>query len=230
MTLPWLLLAALLVGLVGAAWSWRRMSGIRRLEQDLPAALFSMAAYEPGVPLESMLSDVAASSPEPLRSRFSECVWQVRAGVPLPKALQHLRRQGGGSRLLDRVMQLLQAAHQSGADMSDVLRKVAQEAYHLQRLQAQRRETFALQKYTLYAGAVLVPALLGMLYARTDASASAFGASVFWGLQIYLAAFGVLSAAFIAVVQSDRSALAPRAASLALCGLLVFHAMAAAGA
>ncbi|MBI2445361.1 type II secretion system F family protein [Candidatus Micrarchaeota archaeon] len=222
-------LAVLLVLTARALWSWRRASRIRKLEADLPAALFSMAAYEPGVPLETILSDVAACSPEPLRSAFATCVRQVRSGVPFPKALQRMRLQSG-SRLLDRVVQLLQAAYRSGVDLSDVFRKVAEEAYHLQRLQAQRREAFALQKYTLYAGVLLVPALLGLLSARTDAASSAYGTSVFWGLQFYLASFGVLSAAFIATVQSDRSALPSRAASLALCGLLVFHTVRSWGA
>lgn len=217
--------AALLVLLAHALLSWRRAADVRRLEQDLPAALYAMASYEPDVPLERVMDDVAACSPEPLRSAFSDCVRQARAGVPMPKALERLRARGG--RLLDRTVQLLQAAYRSGADLSDVFRSVAQEAHQMQRLQASRRESFALQKYTLYAGAVLVPALLGLLFAWTHAAASPYGGPLFWGLQAYLVLFGVQSAAFIAAVQSDASALPARAASLALGGLLLFHAASA---
>jgi len=215
-------LAALLALAAYSLWSWRRASRIRRLEQDLPAALYSLASFEPHVPVESALSEVAASTPEPLRSALSECVRQVRFGVPLPKALDRLRRQGGF--LMDRAVQLLQAAHQSGADLSDVFRKVAQDAHEVQRLQSSRREAFALPKYTLYAGVVLVPALLALLYAWAGPS-SAYGTAVFWGFQFYLAAFGVLSAAFVGVVQSDSRLFSARALALSACGLWVFHAV-----
>ncbi len=208
--------------------SWRHAARVRRLEQDLPAALFTMAAYEPEVPVESVLSGAAAGSPEPLRSVFLDCVRQIQGGVPTAHALSRMGKSGGV--LLDRAVQLLQAAHRCGADLSDVFRKVAQDAHEMQRLESARREAFALPKYTLYAGAALVPALLGTLYARTGAASSIYGTSVFWGLQVYLVFFGLLSAAFVAVVESNRAALAPRALALSALGLAIFHAVRLAGA
>ncbi len=213
--------AAVLLGWMAVSWHASRR---QRLDADLPAALFSMASYESHVPLESVLSDVAACAPEPLKSALADCVRQVRSGVPFGVALTRLREKYPGA-LLGRVVQLLQAAHQSGADLSDALRNVAQDAHEFQRLQALRRESFAVQKYTLYAGAVLVPALLGLLFSWMHAADSPYGASVFWGLQVYLAAFGVLSAAFVAAVESDVHDVLRKGAWLSLFVLWVFHAV-----
>lgn len=222
--LEFLAVALLALLIVLLFWFWQRSSKVRKLEQDLPSALYSMASYEPAVPLETMLSEVSACSPEPLRSAFCECVRQVRAGVSFPKALERLSRKYESS-LLDRVVQLLQSAYSSGADLSEVFRKVAQDAHESQRLTAMRRQAFAVQKYTLYAGAVIVPALLGRLFSWAANSDSSFTyvSAVFWGLQVYLFYFGLFSAAFIAIVESDRRVFFPRAAVLILCGLLVFH-------
>ena len=199
-------------------------SRIRRLDADLPAALFSMASYESHVPLESILSEVSACVPDPLKSALRDCVRQVRSGVPFGVALTRLGKKYP-SALLDRVVQLLQAAHQSVADLSDAFRKVAEDAHEFQRLQALRRESFAVQKYTLYAGAVLVPGLLGLLFSWMHAADSPYGTSVFWGLQVYLGAFGFLSSAFVAAVESDFHGLAQRGALLSVFVLWVFHAV-----
>lgn len=215
-------LAALLAVLGVAFVFWRRGRSVRRIEQDLPAALFSMASYDASAPAEAVLSGAAASSPEPLRSAFADAVRQVHAGVPFVTALSRLPG-ARSSALLDRVVHLLQAAYVSGADLSEAYRKVAEDAYAFQRLQAARREAFALQKYTLYAGAVLVPGLLGMLFSWSHGASSPYGDAVFWGLQVYLAAFGALSAAFIAIVDGDFRRLALRAGLLSFVALSAFH-------
>lgn len=213
-----------LVLLFGLAHAWHASNKARSLDADLPSALFSMASYDAHVPLESVLSGVASASPDPLRTALSDCVVQVRSGVPLSTALKRLSRRHG-SPLMDRVVVLLQAAHQSGADFSDAIRRVAQDAFEFQRLQTLRRESFAVQKYTLYAGAILVPALLGLLYSWMQAESSPYGASVFWGLQVYLTAFGFLTATFVSAVTSEFRSLPVRGAFLSVFVLWVFHAV-----
>ncbi|MBI5226669.1 type II secretion system F family protein [Candidatus Micrarchaeota archaeon] len=218
------------LGLFGLGFAylrfWKPANAVRQMEKDLPAALFSMASYDAGVPSEMVLASVAAAQPEPLRSALGNVVRQIRAGVPATVALSRLRPVGHLSPLMDRVVSLLQAAHQSGADLSEAYRRVAQDAYAFQRLQSNRREAFAVQKYTLYAGAVLVPAVLGLLFSWGSHATSAsteYASAVYWGLQVYLVAFGVFSAAFVAVVEGSYGRWQFKAAFLALLALGVFH-------
>lgn len=192
------------------------------LDVQLPAALFALASMNTHASVEDAFLQVAAASPSPLKEAFEGVVRRLEAGVSFPVALLALRRTYP-SALLARVTGLFASAYQSGADMAEAYRKVAEEAFLFQRLQAERRQAFLVQKYTLGAGMVLVPGLLGFLFEAVADPASPYVHAVFLGLQAYLALFSVLSALLVGVVDGAMQSVARNAVVFACVGFLVFH-------
>lgn len=178
-----------------------RQRKTRALEKLLPSALFSFASFAPNTPVEKIISAVERDSKEPLKSALGFLGKQLSAGLSLPQALSKLRGLYS-SPLLDRVTLLLEASYKSGAELSEAYREVAEDAFAFQQMEDERNASFAIQKYTLFAGVVLVPSLLGHLFSWASSSISGI---VWLGLHAYLFFFCVLSALFISAVERQLS-------------------------
>ncbi|MBI4360788.1 type II secretion system F family protein [Candidatus Micrarchaeota archaeon] len=207
---------------------WTAQRDAEALDGQLPAALFSLASLDSHVSVEDAFLEVAVASPSPLREAFQGVVRQLKSGVGFSQAMDALRRRYP-SALLARVTGLWASAYQSGADMSEAYRSVAEEAFLFQRLQAERRQSFAVQKYTLWAGLVLVPGLLGLLFSWVADPTSPYVHAVFFGLQVYLVLFSVLSALLVGVVDGSMRLVLRDAMVFAGVSFLVFHGVQALG-
>ncbi|HLD75814.1 MAG TPA: hypothetical protein VI874_02255, partial [Candidatus Norongarragalinales archaeon] len=104
-----------------------------------------------------------------------------------------------------RAFLLLSSAYSSGADLSNAFQTIAEDAFESQALESERKTAFALQKYTLYAGVLVVPAVLGSLWSW--APSSSVSDALWLGLHAHLFFFSVLSAAFIAAVERNLNSL-----------------------
>ncbi len=208
-----------------AVFAWRalkRQRAKRSLDAQLPGALFSMALFDASVPLETVFARLAAHSPKPAADVFSFLSGQLSGGIGFERAVRAACRRFE-SVLLPRVSGLWLAAYRGGADLSHAYRRVAEDAAWFLRLSREREQAFAVQRYTLYAGALLVPGLLGWLYTFSAKAPSALSSAVFLGLHAYLAAFGILAGVLIALMGPGLSRALPYALSLAPVAVLVFR-------
>lgn len=199
----------------------------RLAERQLPAALVSAASLSPCMPFDRALSHLERNTPLPLRDVFSGLYGRLRAGVAPSAAFASVRKQFP-SALLGRSLVLLEAAYHSGADLSRAFHILAQDALESFEVEEERLATFALQRYTLYAGVLVVPAVLGRLWLW--APASPLSDALFLGLHVHLASFSILSALFVAAVERDLNGAFLRAGFFTSLGLSVFYLASAPGA
>ncbi len=210
---------------------------LREIEDALPAALLQVASFPRRASMEKIISALAYSDYGALSSEFRVVERQVNAGMPVVEAFEECAARNN-SVLLNRALKLLANAYKSGVDLSNAFREVADDALELQAISKEARSAFALQKYTLLAGGILVPVTLGLLlnvvsglnaagleeFTGTSAAArDALSAAILLGNQVYLTIFAVAASAFIASSEGDLKKTALYAAFLLPASLLLFN-------
>jgi hypothetical protein len=221
--IEWLVLLFLCVSFPLAYSAWNKQKRKQALDEQLPGALFSMALFESSVPLEDVFFRLSDHLPNPVSEVFAFLSGQLRAGIGFVPSV-HAACRRFDSVLLPRVAGLWLAAYRGGADFSMVYKRVAEDALWFQKLSRERAQSFMVPQYTLYAGAVLVPLLLGWLYAFSGGQdASVLSDSVFWGLHVYLAAFGVFSGLLVALMRSSVGRAPVLALGLSVVSVLCFR-------
>lgn len=223
--------------------SYTREKRQRELEDALPAAIFQLASFPKGAPVEKMVESVAANCKGALGAEFAMALRQLKSGLPVGEVLAGLARRNQ-SRLLRHVVSLLQSSQQEGSNVGPALRQAAEDAYKLSSISREVSASLALHKYTLLlASALIVPGVLGTLISVTTPFAQGnYGglgiggsAQVQQGLrdaillssQLYLAILAVLCSLFVAFSEGNARKAALYAAFLVPCSLVVFAVVSA---
>lgn len=214
---------------------------VRELENALPGALLYAASVPQRTGLEKVLKDLARPENGPLGEEFALALRRVHAGAGVPEALESMRARSE-SQLLNRAVGLLLEGYRSGADLSQALREVADDALALRALSLEAKGALALHKYTLLlGGSLLVPFILGVLLSLTaalqpdgqlfegaglgEAQRQALKQAVVLGAQAYLAVFALVAGSFVALQEGEpRKAVLYLAAMLPI-SLLTFYAV-----
>ena len=215
-----------------------REKRISQIEQALPSALFQLAAFPAKAPVEALVRSIAQGGYGELSAEFGQALRQIQSGLPPAQALDALARRCN-SLLLARVVSLIVTAQESGGDASAAFRQVAQDSFKLSAIARETAASLTLQKYTLLtAGALIIPLVLGLLFASTSSfsssSLSEFGLgqsvaaqaqmrqTVFLANQYYLAVFSLLASMLIAFSEGSPKKFVLYAAFLLPCSLLAF--------
>ena len=192
---------------------------ISELEQELPSALLQIASYPPQTPFEKIIEDLSDGNRQ-VNKEFSKILSSINAGESVGAALDASKR-ATKSRLFERSLELLSSAYETGADLSNSFKEIAEYALELSSIEKDRKSTLAIQKYTLLAAVFLVPALIAIVFAlvaKLDSSSlllSQFGfgentelkQSVFLASQGYLVIFCLLVSYFMCVIDGDKKRL-----------------------
>jgi Flp pilus assembly protein TadB len=206
------------------------------IEKRLPDALMRAAAAEGGHGSERIFDSIAGAGFGPLSEEFSIARNQVRAGASFKSALASISARST-SPLLVRACSLMSAGYSLGSRASGSMREAADDMLSVSALMRERSSTNALHKYTLLAGGLLVPFILGTLLNAvgrmgsgslffTDASAqmnaramleAAAGASLG-----YVAIYALLCSLLIAQTDGNWRRFMPYAIFLAPISLAIF--------
>ncbi len=136
---------------------------ISELEQELPSALLQIASYPPQTPFEKIIEDLSDGNRQ-VNKEFSKILSSINAGESVGAALDASKRETK-SRLFERSLELLSSAYETGADLSNSFKEIAEYALELSSIEKDRKSTLAIQKYTLLAAVFLVPALIAIVFA-----------------------------------------------------------------
>ncbi|MDO8339033.1 MAG: type II secretion system F family protein [Candidatus Burarchaeum sp.] len=134
----------------------------RELEKYLPDALLHAAALERGTSTERMLDSLATAGYGLLSQEFAQVSNSVKAGASVPSALNAMANRSQ-SLLLKRAAWLMAAGYSVGSEAYASLREAADDILSVFLLLRERSALASMQKYTLLAGAILVPLILGTL-------------------------------------------------------------------
>lgn len=135
----------------------------KEMEEYLPDALFQVAAFEKGVPIERMIRNIARSGYRALSEEFAMASRQIAAGASVPKALSAIGRRTS-SKLLERAIVLLNQCYRTGKDVQVAVRETAEDIFEMLMLAKEQTAMLAMQRYTiLIGGCILIPIILAFV-------------------------------------------------------------------
>ncbi|MBN3037557.1 MAG: type II secretion system F family protein [Candidatus Diapherotrites archaeon] len=206
---------------------------IRRMEGELPDVLYHASSL-----CSASLHDVVfalGSLDGVLGGEFAAAGRRLRAGASVEEALSPLRL----SPLLSRVVDVLVVASSTGADVSQVLRDMADHAGREFEVRRERAAITTLEKATLlFAGGCVVPLMLGslmpvvsgmdsggsLLSVVSESSRVALLENALVGLQLYLVEYAVIASVFVAFQEGALERALLYAAVLVPLSMFLFHA------
>ncbi|MFH1257704.1 MAG: type II secretion system F family protein, partial [Candidatus Micrarchaeota archaeon] len=207
----------------------------KRIDAELPDALFQIAAFPKDTPMEKIIETVA-NKDSVLGREFRKADNLIKAGFPTEEAIGRIAGTND-SILLKRSISLALEAYGSGGNLSAPLNEIAQDIFEMQSLQKEAAAGFSMQKYTLLAGvAILIPLILGLLLSvigalQFDTVDSIFQLknspellpTVIVAVQVYIFLLSIISSAFVSL-QEGKIKKAPLYFSMLFpCSLLVFN-------
>ncbi|VVC02442.1 Type II secretion system (T2SS), protein F [Candidatus Burarchaeum australiense] len=206
------------------------------IEKYLPDALLQASSLEAGTRADAMLDSLAHSGYGPLSEEFAQVRNSVKAGASVPNALNAMASRSQ-SLLLRRTAWLMAAGYSVGTDAYSSLREAADDMLSVFSLMRERSASSSLQKYTLLAGAILVPLILGTLLssilqlditsftfnASDSANAQAIHDAAAGAAPFYLLIYALLSSLLMAQLEGSWRRFLPYAIILAPLSLALFE-------
>jgi len=166
-------LPLVLAAIVGLAWistpvfarrqiDWLAGGKAAEAERFLPDALLHAASIAEGAGFSDVVASIARSEYGALSSEFGIAEKKISAGEGFGAALEGIGKRLN-SAAVGRACALLSRAYETGADLGDAMREAAEDAVELLSAEKEKAALLAVQKYTLLAGVLLVPVILGMI-------------------------------------------------------------------
>ncbi len=210
------------VGVWLAAGHYIRERRVEEIERSLPDALLSVCGMPGSSGPERIFALIEEGGFGALSEEAGKSRRQVGMNNRLDAVLDDLWRRNR-SPLLRRAALMLGAMvathslERIGTLADDMLRSF--------QLVRERRALFAMQKYTLIAGALLVPLILGMTIGLMDGISGMDGRAAGAAALVppYLVIYSVMAAAAISDGEGRKSSAAIYSVGLSACSLLAFH-------
>lgn len=208
------------------------------IDRALPDALYNASSVAGFSAFEEVLEALSRGS-GPLAAEFAAVRNGVSLGRSPPDAL-HAAGRRNDSRSFRRVCGLLAAGYAMGADMAAALREAADDISETASAVRERAAGLAIEKWTLLlAGGVVVPFTLGMMVSLTSSldlgALSDFGvgldvgqkaelhSAAVLGNEIYLAAYSLLAAVFVAHLEGKAERALPYSLILVPASSIIFN-------
>ncbi|MFH1256449.1 MAG: type II secretion system F family protein [Candidatus Diapherotrites archaeon] len=133
------------------------------IEQLVPDVLLQASIFPKGSDFIKTIEYLSGAGYGALSIEFGKALLEIRKGAPIEEALENIKKRNR-SASLDRAINLLIQGYRSGADMGKIFKEAADDLLETNALLRERVSTMVVEKYTLlFAGGLLVPAILGLL-------------------------------------------------------------------
>jgi flagellar protein FlaJ len=157
------------------------------------------------MPPEQVIGQLSEGYGE-LSEGFEKASKAIKRGSTLGEALG-LMAHDSPSHVVRQALSLLAEGLESGADVGAALKKTAEHARAIQRVQAERKAIIAVEKHTLLlAGGLLVPLLLGTMskvVGGMGLGSSAVAEAAVLGSQVYLVEYAVIASGFAGMLEGN---------------------------
>ncbi|MDD5317394.1 MAG: type II secretion system F family protein [Candidatus ainarchaeum sp.] len=209
----------------------------RRAERFLPDALLHASSLAGCASFEEAVASISRGGYGPLGEEFAAASRRMQAGEAFPAAMEGVGARLG-SEAVCRACGLLSRAYETGADLGEAMREAADDAVELFSSGREKAALLATQRYTLLAGAALVPVILGLVCGAVtgisasfeEAGGSPFDSGAGQGLvseglrasTLYLAMFAVASSLFLGVQEGEPKKAAAYAFAFLPLSLAIF--------
>ena len=191
----------------------------RAMEEMIPDLLLQASVFPPKTPVTKTLEAFASEEFGELGMEFGRCAAEITAGKSIGTTFADFSDRAD-SPVVNRALNLLLHGYESGADMSAVFRETAEDLLETASAFRERQAALLVEKYTLlFAGAVIVPAILGLIISMVsgmhfsefaefgiglpaEQRKQLFDAAVL-GSQAYIAEYAILASAFLGFQEKD---------------------------
>ena len=166
-------------------FAWRRAKRQMLVDSQIPDVLSMMSgSMRAGFSLMKALDSVAKDGPDPIRQEIDLCLREVRMGIDLDAALDHMARRVGGSEMV-MVAAAIKIARDSGGNLAESLDNLAKSVRDRQNMEKKVMALTAQGRMQALVMAGLPFFMLYMLH-QLDAAAMApmFSTVLGWGVFI----------------------------------------------
>ncbi|MBS3057966.1 MAG: type II secretion system F family protein [Candidatus Diapherotrites archaeon] len=191
----------------------------REIEEQVPDALLQAASMPYSSGFANIAEYLARQRLGALSKEFEKASLEIEKGATVREALENIAKRCN-SRIVERMCTLLSQGFEAGISMSLVFRETAEDLIETRTILRERSAVLAVQKLTLlFAGALLVPLVLGLLAGMVnDFDFQSFGElgvglgekerlglmqAAQFSNQVYIIEYAIIASLFAAFIDSD---------------------------
>ncbi|MCR4336023.1 MAG: type II secretion system F family protein [archaeon] len=210
----------------------------RKIEETVPDLLLIASSLPGKIGFEKLVGFMAETSEGPLREEFEKAKTELKLGVSLENAFENIKKRNK-SLALNRAIDLILSALNSGAEMNIVFRETAEDFIETNSILRERNANTTIEKYTLLlAGGIIVPLILGLLAGMISgfnfSAISELGIGMSESLRkeiveaallgniLYISEYALIASAFVAFQEGNQKKTVLYAALLVPIGLIVY--------
>ncbi|MEM4194935.1 MAG: type II secretion system F family protein [Candidatus Anstonellales archaeon] len=139
--------------------SYKEGKEVESIESNLPDALFSIAGMPKGAHIEKIFERIARAGFGRLSMEFETASKQMKANVK-PEIVVRDLGERVGSDMLTRAGEIMVKVFEAGGHIGERLAELAEDMLLFYEMKRERANVLSMQKYTLLAGAVIIPLIL----------------------------------------------------------------------
>ncbi len=132
-----------------------------KIEKNLPDALLLISTLPKGSHIHHIISKIASSNIEGVSDEFRYVERQINANINVESALLDMVKRIK-SPMLERVVDVLLNAFKAGGNVNERIAEIADDVLAYFELRREQTSLLSMQKYTVIAGMILVPIVLGI--------------------------------------------------------------------
>lgn len=194
---------------------YKKQKRIKQIEEQIADVLLISSSFPKGSFL-GICAFIAKNSHKPISEEFLLSEKQINSGMSVEEAIEKIK-QRNNSQSLSRALDLIIVAIKSGADMRETFREAAQDSIETNSLLMERNASLTIQKYTLLAGILLVPLILGIISGINSGFDSSFAQELGLGISeeeknnikqaaqdgslIYIFEYNLIACFFVALIE-----------------------------
>jgi len=207
----WMLLPILVLFGIYGYLEYKKEKQTEEIEEELPDAMMALASIPKGSGIEQLFRNISRGNFGILSKEFEKSVKQFEAKVKTSRVISDLGERVD-SLIFKRTVRIMNCILESGS--YTVFNEVAEDLLKLFEIRRERKSLMSMQKYTLVAGAFIIPVILSLSLKlggtmsqilEKEGSGSSILTIAGSTIPIYLVIYSTIAGYYISDIEGRRS-------------------------